>query len=286
VTVSLVIPSFNRRRWLAETLPSYRAVRAVREIIVVDDGSRDGTADLVNAASQEDPRISLVRHERNRGLPAARNSGVAAARYDFVCFGEDEVVFEPDYVEVLLRHLEEQHADVIAGPRPPIESFETRREELQRYVRSASMRIPWSLDYRLAVPTDVDVEWPFLNACALMRKGVALGLRYDEGIAGNSYREESDFYLRAVAAGYRLMYCPHTACYHLPVDRSTDDGGCWSDRSRVRRTWSATRNNWRFVRRHQRVLSRFSLPNPLLLQAAFVARRGRGGVAAIKRLFS
>src|SRR5439155_15586899 len=127
---------------------------------------------------------------------------------------------------------------------------------------------------------------PFLNACGLIRRSVASGLRYDEGIAGNSYREETDFYLRALAAGYRLVYCPHTACYHLPVDRSTDVGGCWSERSRVRRTWFAILNNWRFVRRHRRALSRFALPNPLLLQAAFVARRGRGGVAAIARLFS
>ena len=143
MSVSVVIPSFNRLRWLKQTLGSYRAARAVYEIIVVDDGSADGTGEFVLSAARDDRRIRLVRHERNRGLPAARNSGIDAARSELICFGEDDVVFESDYVDVLVRHLDEQGADIIAGPRPLIERYESRRQELRDYVARSSMRIPW-----------------------------------------------------------------------------------------------------------------------------------------------
>ncbi|TMD58673.1 MAG: glycosyltransferase [Chloroflexi bacterium] len=284
MTVAVVIPSFNRRHWLVQTLPTYRSVRGISEIIIVDDGSQDGTHELVQDSSREDPRIKLVRHTRNKGLPAARNSGADAAESEFVCYGEDEVVFEPDYVETLVRHLEEQRADIIAGPRAPIESYESRGEALQRYVQATSTHIPWHLDYRFALPTDVDVEWPFLSACALIRRNVATRLRYDEGLIGNFYREEGDFYLRALAAGHRLVYCPHTACYHYVVDRSMDRGGCHS-RSKFRTGLFSVANNWRYVRRNQQALARYSFPNPVLLQAAFVAENGRKAAFALARRF-
>lgn len=285
MTVSIVIPSFNRRQWLARTIPSYRAVRGIHEIIIVDDGSQDGTVEFVHEAALDDPRIRLVRHEQNKGLPAARNSGIDAADSEFVCFGEDDVIFETDYVEVLLRHLEEQAADVIAGPCPLIDGYESRRDDLRRYVQASSKRLPWTLGYARAVPTESDLEWPFLGACALIRRTAAAELRYDEGLVGNFFREETDFYLRALSAGYRLVYCPHTACYHFRFDRSADSGGCSGGRSRARTLWFSIINNWRFVRRHRHTLSRFSLPGPLVLQAAFVARRGWDAAAFMARRF-
>jgi GT2 family glycosyltransferase len=285
ITVSVVVPSFNRRQWLARTLPTYQVVRGVREVIIVDDGSGDGTAELVESAAKQDARVKLVRHSRNKGVAAARNSGLEAATSEFVCYGEDEAFFEPDYVEVLGRHLEEHRADIIAGPRAMIESYESRRDDLRRYVDSLTKRIPWSLDYPFAVPTDVDLEWPFLSPCALIRRSVGEKVKYDPGYLGNAYREETDFYLQALAAGFRLMYCPHTACYHYRVDRSKDRGGNWVGRPRFRQQWYSVTNNWRFVKKHRRTLSRLSLPSPLVLQAAFVARRGQRAALAFARNF-
>lgn len=93
--VSIVIPT--RSRWpLLSTrgLPAARSQRDVDvEIIVVDDASTDGTA--TKLASLGDPRIRVVRHEAPRGVAHARNSGISAARADWLAFLDDDDVWAP-----------------------------------------------------------------------------------------------------------------------------------------------------------------------------------------------
>ena len=93
--VSVVIPTYDR----AELLP--RAVRSVlaqtyqnMEIIIVDDGSRDNTQEVVKSFS--DPRVRYVRHDTNRGVSAARNTGIKNSRGEFIGLldSDDEYFFE------------------------------------------------------------------------------------------------------------------------------------------------------------------------------------------------
>lgn len=82
--IGVVIPAFNAERTVDRTLASVRAqTHADLEIIVVDDGSTDGTSDTVLAHAREDPRVRLVR-QSNGGVAAARNRGIAESRSDFV----------------------------------------------------------------------------------------------------------------------------------------------------------------------------------------------------------
>jgi glycosyltransferase involved in cell wall biosynthesis len=93
--VSVVIPTRDRRRLLESfALPSARAQRHVRiEVLVVDDGSSDGTAEAVTALG--DPRIRLVRNDSPRGVSASRNAGVAAAAGNWVAFLDDDDLWAP-----------------------------------------------------------------------------------------------------------------------------------------------------------------------------------------------
>lgn len=87
--LSIVIPAFNEERRLGATLDAVLAhVDARAEVIVVDDGSRDGTAALVRERSALDPRVRLVALERNSGKGAAVRAGFLAARGDLVLFSD------------------------------------------------------------------------------------------------------------------------------------------------------------------------------------------------------
>lgn len=93
--VSVVIPTKNRRLLLMTTLTGVLAQRGVEVVVVVvDDGSTDGTAGAVSALG--DPRVRVLRHETSQGVVAARNRGLAAARGDWVAFCDDDDVWSPD----------------------------------------------------------------------------------------------------------------------------------------------------------------------------------------------
>src|SRR4051794_40223119 len=79
--VSVIIPCYNARRFLSDTLASVFA-QSYREtqVIIIDDGSTDGTADLIRSFSD---RI-IAEHGPNRGVSAARNRGTALARGEFI----------------------------------------------------------------------------------------------------------------------------------------------------------------------------------------------------------
>src|SRR5215469_2901694 len=105
-TISVIIPLYNRREEIGRAIASaLRQSRVPDEIIVVDDASRDGSAEVVAALG--DRRIRLLRHERNQGAAAARNTGIAAAKGDWIALLDSDDEWEP---EKLARQLEALHA--------------------------------------------------------------------------------------------------------------------------------------------------------------------------------
>jgi glycosyltransferase involved in cell wall biosynthesis len=93
-TVSVVIPTHNRRHLLQRTLVSVLAQADVDvEVIVVDDGSSDDTPQFLRALGDE--RVRWIRHERPRRVPAARNAGLERATAPWVAFVDDDDVWSP-----------------------------------------------------------------------------------------------------------------------------------------------------------------------------------------------
>jgi glycosyltransferase involved in cell wall biosynthesis len=94
VRVSVIIPTFNRRAMVREAVASVCAQRSAEcEIIVVDDGSTDGTAEALTAEFAQ--RVRVLRTE-NRGVAAARNTGVAASAGTLVAFLDSDDLWLPD----------------------------------------------------------------------------------------------------------------------------------------------------------------------------------------------
>jgi glycosyltransferase involved in cell wall biosynthesis len=110
VKASIIIPAFNRGYIIAEAIQSVldQTYPHIEEIIVVDDGSTDNTAEVIK--SFKDARIHLLQHAKNRGVAAARNTGLKKARGGLIsfldsddCWSKDKLALEADF---LAKHVE------------------------------------------------------------------------------------------------------------------------------------------------------------------------------------
>ncbi len=117
--VSIVIPAYNEERSIGPLLKELRSLLGQRlgegefEILAVDDGSRDRTAEMILGV----PGVRLVRHPRNRGYGAALKTGVRGAAGEFVITMDADGQHTADHVGVLLERLEAQ--DLLVGARSP-----------------------------------------------------------------------------------------------------------------------------------------------------------------------
>jgi len=119
--LSLVFPVFDEEEnigpLLDEALALAPRLAGEFEIVVVDDGSRDGSAAVVDRLRERDPRIRLLRHAANRGYGAALRAGLREARGELVFFSDADLQFDLDELTKLLSHAWE--FDVVAGYRKP-----------------------------------------------------------------------------------------------------------------------------------------------------------------------
>ena len=114
--VSVIIPVYNRMDYLGECLESVLAqTYHSMEIILIDDGSTDGTVELCKQYAENDSRIVLIAANHG-GVSKARNFGLDSAKGDYVFFIDSDDVIHPSLVEMLLKSLVETGA-VIAGTR-------------------------------------------------------------------------------------------------------------------------------------------------------------------------
>ena len=117
--ISAVMPAYNEEANLEESVG--RMAKALQtfargfEIIVVDDGSQDGTARVLDRLKDAHPNLRVIRHPVNRGYGAALRSGFAAARFSWVFLMDADNQFDPMEVERLLAEAAE--ADIVAGYR-------------------------------------------------------------------------------------------------------------------------------------------------------------------------
>ena len=102
---SVVVPAYNATRTIGATIGSIlRQTREDLELIVVDDGSSDGTPDFVRELGSKDERLQLI-EQPNAGTAGARNTGVGAARADLISFLDNDDMWMPGYLEAMDRAL-------------------------------------------------------------------------------------------------------------------------------------------------------------------------------------
>ncbi len=117
LVLSVVIPVYNERNTIREILRQVRAVPVQKQIILVDDCSKDGTIEVLRELQETDHDLTIVFHEKNQGKGAALRTGFQYARGQVVIVQDADLEYDPSEYPRLLQPIVEGKADVVYGSR-------------------------------------------------------------------------------------------------------------------------------------------------------------------------
>ncbi|TFU59565.1 glycosyltransferase [Gemella sp. WT2a] len=110
--ISVIIPVYNVKDYLEDSVKSVRNQTLKNiEIILVDDGSTDGSSELCDRLANEDARIKVI-HKENGGVSDARNVGMEGSNAEYIGFVDSDDFIEPNMYEILYREIEDSKADL------------------------------------------------------------------------------------------------------------------------------------------------------------------------------
>ncbi|WP_309113009.1 glycosyltransferase [Saccharothrix sp.] len=195
--VSVVVPAYNESANIVAAVTSIATSKhpAPVEVVVVDDGSTDGTAALVEDLGL--PGVRVLR-QANAGKPAALNAGIAAARYDALVLVDGDTVFEPDTVSKVVRPLGLPGVGAVSGN-----------------VKVANRGGVFGRWQHLEYCAGSNLDRQILNAlgCLPTIPGAIGAFRRDAlaqvgGISAETLAEDTDVTMAITRAGWRVVYEP------------------------------------------------------------------------------
>ncbi len=110
--ISIIVPVYNVKDFLTECLESLTAQTYENlEIIIIDDGSTDGSSELCDKLKYKDKRIAVI-HQKNGGLSAARNAGLKVAKGEYVAFVDSDDSVNPSFIKALFQAIKTNNSDI------------------------------------------------------------------------------------------------------------------------------------------------------------------------------
>lgn len=209
-SISIFMPAFNEEGNIATTIIDARnAARVVAqdyEIIVVNDGSRDRTGEVVLELAKNDPKIRLISHPQNRGYGAAVKTGLKACRKDWIFFTDSDGQFHYDELPKFAKSAEGY--DLVMGYR------KKRMDPFHRVFVAQVLLKVWNFVLFGLTVRDVDC------AFKLFKKEVRDAIKLDT----ESAITVTEFIVKAKTLGYKLIQLPVS---HYPRKFGEQTGGNW-----------------------------------------------------------
>ncbi|MFG1911091.1 bifunctional polysaccharide deacetylase/glycosyltransferase family 2 protein [Kribbella sp. NPDC048928] len=214
--VSVIVPAYNESAGIEAAIRSLIASDHPLEVIVVDDGSTDGTADLVESLHL--PGVRVIR-QVNAGKPVALNTGLKAARFELVVMVDGDTVFEPDAVRKLIQPFGHPAVGAVSGNA----KVGNRRGLLGRW-QHIEYVIGFNLDRRLfdlaeCMPTVPGAVGAFRRT-ALERIG---------GLSDVTLAEDTDLTMALCRDGWRVVYEESAVAW---TEAPASMGALWRQRYR------------------------------------------------------
>ncbi|MGW1954294.1 glycosyltransferase [Streptomyces sp. NPDC001920] len=191
--VSVLVPAYNEAKCIENTVRSLMASEHPIEVLVVDDGSSDGTARIVEGMGL--PNVRVIR-QLNAGKPAALNRGLANARYDLIVMMDGDTVFEPSTVRELVQPFGDPNVGAVAG-----NAKVGNRDSLIGAWQHIEYVMGFNLDRRMydilrCMPTIPGAVGAFRRS-ALERVG---------GMSDDTLAEDTDITMAMHRDGWRVVY--------------------------------------------------------------------------------
>ena len=201
--VSFVVPAYNSERTIGKCIESVLSQDVGKEVIVVDDGSSDGTPGIIRGFGRKVEFIG----QKNAGPASARNAGLRKANGKFVAFVDADVSLPRDWAKNAISLMQKRKASAVGGPGvSPEKNAVAQSLNLLLYGKSGQ-------------------KDAYVNSLATMdvmyRRDALAGMEFDTSFTSSS-GEDPDLNFRLVKKGHRLLYSPGLWVHH---DHPTTLGG-------------------------------------------------------------